>query len=77
MGTHLYIPGNRRKNHLLQCPAYTRKMRIGHLILLALDDITLRKEAEKIQTFQSMQQILESMPQITFSANGRRNLYLF
>ncbi len=41
-----------------------------HLILLALDDITLRKEAEKIQTLQNMRQILESMPQITFSASA-------
>ncbi len=40
------------------------------LILLALDDITLRKEAEKIQNFQTLKMILESMPQITFSASA-------
>ena len=38
------------------------------LILLALDDITLRKEAEKIQSFHELKMILESMPQMTFSA---------
>ncbi|MEO8415703.1 MAG: CheR family methyltransferase, partial [Ginsengibacter sp.] len=40
------------------------------LILLALDDITLRKEAEKIQDFQKLKLILESMPQVTFSASA-------
>jgi PAS domain S-box-containing protein len=40
------------------------------LILLALDDITLRKKAEKIQDFQNLTLILESMPQITFSASA-------
>ncbi len=39
-----------------------------NLILLALDDITLRKEAEKFQSIQNLKLILESMPQITFSA---------
>jgi two-component system CheB/CheR fusion protein len=39
-----------------------------HLILLALDDITLRKEAEKIHYLQSVRLILESIPQIAFSA---------
>ena len=38
------------------------------LILLALDDITIRKEAEKIQHRQNLVMILESVPQITFSA---------
>ncbi len=41
-----------------------------HLILLALDDITPRKEAEKIQNLQNLKQILESIPQITFSASA-------
>jgi two-component system CheB/CheR fusion protein len=40
------------------------------LILLALDDITLRKETEKIQNFQNLKLILESVPQMTFSASG-------
>ena len=40
------------------------------LILLAFDDITLRKEAERIQGFQNLRMILESMPQITFSASA-------
>ncbi len=41
-----------------------------HLILLALDDITPRREAEKIHTLQNLKQILESIPQITFSASA-------
>jgi two-component system, chemotaxis family, CheB/CheR fusion protein len=40
------------------------------LILLALDDITIRKAAEKIQDFQNLKMILESMPQMTFSASS-------
>lgn len=41
----------------------------NQLILLAFDDITLRKQAEKIQQLQSMKFILEAIPQITFSAS--------
>ena len=41
-----------------------------HLILLAMDDITIRKQAEKIQTLQSLKQILETVPQITFAASA-------
>jgi two-component system, chemotaxis family, CheB/CheR fusion protein len=37
-------------------------------ILLAIDDVTLRREAEKTQSTHSLRRILESMPQITFSA---------
>ena len=40
------------------------------LILLAFDDVTLRKEAQKIQDFQKLKLILESMPQVTFSASA-------
>ncbi|MEO8569362.1 MAG: ATP-binding protein, partial [Ginsengibacter sp.] len=40
------------------------------LILLALNDITLRTEAEKIQSHQNLIMILESVPQITFSATA-------
>ncbi len=40
------------------------------LILLALDDITLRKEAEKVQSFHELTMILESIPQTTFSATA-------
>jgi two-component system CheB/CheR fusion protein len=39
------------------------------LILLALDDITLRKQAEKIQNFANLKLILESIQQMTFSAS--------
>ncbi len=48
-----------------------------HLILLALDDITLRKEAEKIQNLQNLKQILESIPQITFSASANGKFTYF
>ena len=47
------------------------------LILLALDDITLRKEAEKIQNFHELKMILESMPQITFSATAMGSFTYF
>ena len=38
------------------------------LILLALDDIT-SKEAEKVQNFQNLKLILESVPQMTFAVS--------
>lgn len=40
------------------------------LTLLALDDITLRKQAEKIQNFENLKLILESIQQMTFSASA-------
>ncbi|MEO7119939.1 MAG: CheR family methyltransferase, partial [Ginsengibacter sp.] len=40
------------------------------MILLALDDITLRKQAEKIQNFANLKLILESIQQMTFSASA-------
>ncbi|MEP7230256.1 MAG: chemotaxis protein CheB [Ginsengibacter sp.] len=48
-----------------------------HLILLALDDITPRREAEKIHTLQNLKQILESIPQITFSASSNGGFTYF
>jgi two-component system CheB/CheR fusion protein len=41
----------------------------NHLILLALDDVTARKLVEKIHYIQNLNLILESMPEITFSAD--------
>ena len=40
------------------------------LILFAMDDITLRKEAEKAQSIFNLRKILEFMPQIAFSATA-------
>ena len=48
-----------------------------HLILLALDDVTLQKEAEKVQGLQTLRQILETIPQITFSATASGNFIYF
>ena len=40
------------------------------LILMALDDITLRKQAQKIQNFENLKLVLESIQQMTFSASA-------
>ena len=42
-----------------------------HWILLALDDMTLRKEVEKIEKiFENLKMILETIPQITSTASA-------
>ncbi len=44
----------------------------GNMILLAFDDITLKKEIEKVEKWRDLKKILENMPQIasTSSADG-------
>jgi two-component system, chemotaxis family, CheB/CheR fusion protein len=50
----------------------------GHqLILLAFDDITLRKEAEKIANTENLKLLLESIPLITFVLSGDGTIIYF
>src|SRR6185312_132213 len=42
-----------------------------------LDDVTLRKQAERIQNFENLKLILESVPQMTFSASDEGKFIYF